>query len=197
MPAKFCEVEETIKNSRFITQIFNVSDSQHARQIILQQKQKYADARHVCSAFIAASPNDSAHYGFSDDGEPSGTAGKPMFAVLQGSGLGHVLAVCVRYFGGVKLGTGGLVKAYAGGVKLALQALEVTQMVPMHDYCLDCEYHHLDRIQYWLSELDGDITQIEYSDKLFIKIALSPSSYTRLQQKLNDLQLRLRASDAL
>ncbi len=173
-----------------------MTDAEHARQIIAQQKETYADARHVCSAFVAGPPSDSAQYGFSDDGEPGGTAGKPMFAVLQGAGLGHVLAISIRYFGGIKLGTGGLVKAYAGGVKKGLLELKTEQMVPMHDYRLVCGYHHLDRIEYWLNELDGHILDTEYSDKLVIKLALSEASYDHLQNKLNDLQLQLQASDA-
>ncbi|EWH10926.1 hypothetical protein DS2_06531 [Catenovulum agarivorans DS-2] len=191
VPAQFHQVEEVIKNSRFITQIFPVQDNNHAKQIIQQQKAAYPDARHHCSAFVAGAPNDSNEYGFSDDGEPSGTAGKPMLAVLQGSGLGEVLAISIRYFGGVKLGTGGLVKAYAGGVKLALETLPTIEKVIRQEYQLTCEYHQFDQIQYWLKQYDGQIIQTNYTDNVRLLLALDATNSENFANKLKDMQLKL------
>ncbi|WP_440903220.1 YigZ family protein [Catenovulum sp. SX2] len=191
VPAQFHQVEEVIKNSRFITQIFPVQDSNHAKQIIQQQKAAYPDARHHCSAFVAGAPSNSNEYGFSDDGEPSGTAGKPMLAVLQGSGLGEVLAISIRYFGGVKLGTGGLVKAYAGGVKLALETLPTIEKVIRQEYQLTCEYHQFDQIQYWLKQCDGLIIETNYADNVRLLLALDATNSENFANKLKDMQLSL------
>ncbi|WP_016957008.1 YigZ family protein [Catenovulum agarivorans] len=191
VPAQFHQVEEVIKNSRFITQVFPVQDSNHAKQIIQQQKAAYPDARHHCSAFVAGAPSNSNEYGFSDDGEPSGTAGKPMLAVLQGSGLGEVLAISIRYFGGVKLGTGGLVKAYAGGVKLALETLPTIEKVIRQEYQLTCEYHQFDQIQYWLKQHDGLIIETNYADNVRLLLALDATNSENFANKLKDMQLSL------
>lgn len=192
IPEGFHQVEETIKNSRFITQVYPVNSAEQAKEIIKKVKAEYPDARHHCSAFISASPTDYSQMGFSDDGEPGGTAGKPMLAVLQGAGIGQILVVCIRYFGGVKLGTGGLVKAYAGGVKLALKNLSTRWMTLKNHYQLVCEYAHWDQIQYWLTQLDGDVLQTDYSDKVELLLALTEANSDNLQTKLNDMQLTLK-----
>ena len=120
-PQQTVSCEESIKRSRFISLIIPVANRQQAQQQLEKIKQLHPQARHHCWAFVAGHPNDSQCLGFSDDGEPSGTAGKPMLAQLQGSGLGQILAVVVRYSGGIKLGTGGLVKAYGGGAPQTLK----------------------------------------------------------------------------
>ena len=191
IPKGFHQVEETIKNSRFITQIYKVQSLEQAKDVIKSVKLEFPDARHHCSAFLAGAPTDFNQMGFSDDGEPSGTAGKPMLAVLQGAKIGHILAVSIRYFGGVKLGTGGLVKAYAGGVKLALSSLETELMVPKEKYSLECDYAQFDQIQYWLSQEDADTLETQYTDKIELLLALTQASSDNLQIKLNDLQLEL------
>ncbi|CAG8999511.1 MAG: IMPACT family member YigZ [Candidatus Celerinatantimonas neptuna] len=114
------ECQQVIKKSRFITHLLPVADKYQAMSEIEQIRQEYPDARHHCWAFIAGAPDDTQVLGFSDDGEPNGTAGKPILAQLRGSGLGYICAVVVRYFGGVKLGTGGLVRAYGSSVGQAL-----------------------------------------------------------------------------
>ncbi|WAJ70293.1 YigZ family protein [Catenovulum adriaticum] len=192
IPEDFHQVEEIIKNSRFITQVYPVKSADQAKDIIKTVKAEYPDARHHCSAFIASSPADFNQVGFSDDGEPSGTAGKPMLAVLQGAGIGQILVISIRYFGGVKLGTGGLVKAYAGGVKLALSNLKTRWMIPKNYYQLVCEYGQWDQIQYWLAQLDGDIVETQYSDKVELLLALTEANSDNLQTKLNDMQLTLK-----
>lgn len=124
IPAAPLELSEEIKKSRFITFIAHTPTVEVAKVWVNEIKQLHPGARHHCWAFVAGAPQDSQVYGFSDDGEPSGTAGKPMLAQLMGSGLGEIAAVVVRYYGGVLLGTGGLVKAYGGGVGAALKRLE-------------------------------------------------------------------------
>lgn len=116
------EREITIKRSRFITWIARADSEDAAREVIAEARWTYPDARHHCTAFIVQ-PGDAGAAAIersSDDGEPSGTAGKPMLEALRGSGLTNVVAVVIRYFGGVKLGTGGLVHAYSSSVSEAL-----------------------------------------------------------------------------
>ena len=121
---------EEIKKSTFIVHISHTPTIDAAKAFIKQINNDYPDARHNCWAHVAGSPGGSHVYGFSDDGEPNGTAGKPMLNVLIGSGLGEITAVTTRYFGGIKLGTGGLVRAYGGTLNNALDVLETTLKVP-------------------------------------------------------------------
>ncbi|MGO2074996.1 MAG: YigZ family protein, partial [Pseudoalteromonas sp.] len=122
-PAESVFYQEEIKKSTFIVHIGHTPDLDAAKAFIRDIEQKYSDARHNCWAHVAGNPGGSHVYGFSDDGEPNGTAGKPMLNVLVGSGLGEVTAVVTRYFGGIKLGTGGLVRAYGGSLNNALTHL--------------------------------------------------------------------------
>ena len=124
--------EIEIKRSRFIAWAAQARTATEAREIIDAARSEFPDARHHCSAFSVGFPNPSLHS--SDDGEPAGTAGRPMLAVIQGSGLVHVVAVVTRYFGGTLLGTGGLVRAYSEATQAALDAakqvrLEIAQRV--------------------------------------------------------------------
>lgn len=129
-PAAPVLYQEEIKKSTFIVHIAHTPDLASAKAFIREIENKYSDARHNCWAHVAGNPGGSHVYGFSDDGEPNGTAGKPMLNVLMGSGLGEVTAVVTRYFGGIKLGTGGLVRAYGGSLNNALAQLTTTVKVP-------------------------------------------------------------------
>jgi len=129
-PATPVFYQEEIKKSTFIVHIAHTPDLASAKAFIREIENKYSDARHNCWAHVAGNPGGSHVYGFSDDGEPNGTAGKPMLNVLIGSGLGEVTAVVTRYFGGIKLGTGGLVRAYGGSLNNALAQLTTTVKVP-------------------------------------------------------------------
>ena len=132
--------EEEIKKSRFITYLRHTEGMEQSKAFLAEMKALHSSARHWCWATVAGTPNDSQQYGFSDDGEPSGTAGKPMLNYLLGSGVGEITAVVVRYYGGILLGTGGLVKAYGNGVQQALLKLETARKVLRENYRLQCEY---------------------------------------------------------
>ena len=115
---EYCVFEETIKGSRFLSELFPCDSQSKARDLIKEQKSKYSDATHVVHAFVIGSGAEI--LGMSDDGEPSGTAGRPSLDVLKGSGCTNILVTITRWFGGTLLGTGGLVKAYSNGVKQVL-----------------------------------------------------------------------------
>jgi uncharacterized YigZ family protein len=129
IPAGRVRIEEVILRSRFITTLAPVPAVEAARNLIAEVRAEFAGANHNCFAYLVGPPRSSAQVGMSDDGEPGGTAGRPMLAVLSGSGLGDVAVVVTRYFGGTKLGTGGLVRAYSGGVKAALAEVPVAEKV--------------------------------------------------------------------
>ena len=134
--------EEIIKGSRFLSELIICETQAQAREIIKAQKIKYNDATHVCHAFITGTAGEV--MGMSDDGEPSGTAGRPILDVLKGRGCTNVMLTVTRWFGGTLLGTGGLVKAYSGGAKsVILKANELKAFVPLiekKDFCFSVDY---------------------------------------------------------
>ncbi|NOU51382.1 YigZ family protein [Pseudoalteromonas sp. JBTF-M23] len=130
IPSTALSYHEEIKKSTFIVHLAHTPSIEDAKAFIKQINEQYPDARHNCWAHVAGQPGGSHVYGFSDDGEPNGTAGKPMLNVLIGSGLGEITAVTTRYFGGIKLGTGGLVRAYGGTLNNALAQLQTSLKIP-------------------------------------------------------------------
>lgn len=134
----YCTAETKVKNSRFIAEAFPVRTAEEARAKLAAQKEKYADARHVVHAFFAGTKAE--HSGLSDDGEPSGTAGRPVFEVLKGSGITNILLTVTRYFGGTLLGTGGLVKAYQDAAKQVLAAAQAEEYVEKDSFSFTADY---------------------------------------------------------
>lgn len=132
--------EETIHRSRFIVTMARVSSPEEAKAFIDSVREEHSQARHNCWAYVAGEPGSTAQVGASDDGEPKGTAGRPMLTVLLHCGVGEIVAVVTRYFGGILLGTGGLVRAYQGLVKLGLETLPVTERVPSDRIKLTLEH---------------------------------------------------------
>lgn len=176
--------EEEIKKSRFITYLRHTEGMEQAKAFWNEIKALHPQARHWCWAAVAGSPNDSQQYGFSDDGEPSGTAGKPMLNYLLGSGLGEVSAVVVRYYGGILLGTGGLVKAYGNGVQQALLAVEKVRKVLRENYRLQCEYDQFNSVQHLLGERDVEILDQQFSDKIELLLGINPTELTQIETEL-------------
>lgn len=127
VPRKRHRVSEMIKKSRFIATMAPAATPEAAKIFVDQVRTEFADASHHCWAFVAGAPGTTARIGMSDDGEPHGTAGRPMLNILLHSGIGEIAAVVTRYFGGVKLGTGGLVRAYSGLVQKAIASLPVEE----------------------------------------------------------------------
>jgi uncharacterized YigZ family protein len=139
IPAGDNKIELEIKRSKFIAYAINATDRQHADAFVKHLKNTNPRANHVCWAYIAGSP-ESTERSMSDDGEPSGTAGMPMLKVLQYSGLGDVAVAVVRYFGGIKLGTGGLQRAYSDAVVKVLEDLPLTLKVSRLQLRIEYDY---------------------------------------------------------
>ena len=186
IPAAPLELSEEIKKSRFITFIAHTPTVEVAKAWVNEIKQLHPGARHHCWAFVAGAPQDSQVYGFSDDGEPSGTAGKPMLAQLMGSGLGEIAAVVVRYYGGVLLGTGGLVKAYGGGVGAALKRLETQIRHQQTPSLIQCDYTDMGAVEALLSSHHGQVLDADYGVRVTLQVAWESSVWSQVDRELTD-----------
>jgi len=172
IPLQAVEFEEEIKKSVFITYLAHTPSVESAKAFVEKIKNKHADARHNCWGFVAGRPEDSMKWGFSDDGEPSGTAGKPILAQLSGSGVGEITAVVTRYSGGIKLGTGGLVKAYGGGVQQALKLLQTIEKKITTELLLELDYGFMPIAQSIFPQFGAQEVSAEYSEsvKMLVEI---------------------------
>ncbi|MGY5958993.1 IMPACT family protein [Kosakonia sp. BK9b] len=186
IPAAPVTFSEEIKKSRFITLLAHTDGVEAAKAFVEAVRTEHPDARHHCVAWVAGQPDDSQQLGFSDDGEPSGTAGKPMLAQLMGSGVGEITAVVVRYYGGVLLGTGGLVKAYGGGVQQALNQLTTARKMPLTEYTLCCDYAQLAGVETLLGQFEGKIVASEYQASVCLRVALPHSRLQAFSARLAD-----------
>ncbi|OOF51620.1 YigZ family protein [Rodentibacter trehalosifermentans] len=173
IPKSAVVFEEEIKKSRFITYLQHTEGLSEARAFWMKIKQTHPQARHHCWATVAGNPADSLQFGFSDDGEPAGTAGKPMLNALQGSGVGELSAVVVRYFGGVLLGTGGLVRAYSSGVQQALKLLETEIKVERVSFRLDCDYGQWGWVQLLCEKYQIAILSQDFQVKIHLILGIS------------------------
>ena len=198
VPTESVFYQEDIKKSKFIVHIAHTPDLDSAKAFIQEINDKYPDARHNCWAHVAGAPGGSHVFGFSDDGEPNGTAGKPMLNVLMGSGLGEITAVVTRYFGGIKLGTGGLVRAYGGSLNNAMLELKTQTKIPEAMICGVSEYSHQGLIEnilasYQVLDIQKQFTaQIQWQIKIDtreVKFALAEifeKTNARVEFKLKD-----------
>ena len=186
IPKSAVDFSEEIKKSRFITYLQHTEGLEQAKAFWTEIKALHPSARHWCWAAVAGSPNDSQQFGFSDDGEPSGTAGKPMLAALQGSGLGEISAVTVRYYGGILLGTGGLVRAYSGGVQQALKLLETDTKVNYAHYEVRCDYPQINGLQALCEHHAVLILAQDFQAQVTLHLAIRPDKFAFFQQALTE-----------
>ena len=163
IPAARHRVAEEIKRSRFITTVGHAPTLDEARDFIAGVRAEFADASHNCWAYVVGPPGSTAQMGMSDDGEPHGTAGRPMLNVLLHADIGEVVAVVTRYFGGTLLGTGGLVKAYSGGVQLALTTLPTLERVPSVELTIVVDYSAVTPIQRILPEYEAQVLDQQFA----------------------------------
>lgn len=176
--------EIDIKKSRFITYLIPIRTEDEFNQELAAIRKEHYKATHHCQAFILN--DDSSIQRMNDDGEPSGTAGVPMLEVLKRNQLTYIMAVTVRYFGGVKLGAGGLIRAYSSAVSEALQKAQLitnsTQMLVQ----IQLEYNQVDPFNYYLSQTDIPITLIDtqYTDKVTYDLALYVNDTEKVHQQL-------------
>ena len=174
------EIEE--KKSRFLGKVKPVETEEEALAFIESIKKQYWDARHNCYAFVIGEHSESIRC--SDDGEPSGTAGKPMLEVLQNNGLKNVVAVVTRYFGGTLLGTGGLVRAYTQATQAALEEAQVATMTLMSVLTIRTDYNAIGKRKYMFAQADTLVMREEYGVDVAVTIAVPVAEKEAMQKKI-------------
>ncbi|MBQ3783823.1 MAG: YigZ family protein [Lachnospiraceae bacterium] len=165
------EGEIVEKKSRFIAHVYPIKEEEQALELIAQCKKEYWDARHNCYAYVLGAKQELQR--FSDDGEPSGTAGKPILEVLLGEDIHNVLVIVTRYFGGTLLGTGGLVRAYSQSTKEGLANSVITERCHGQKLAIKTDYNGLGKMQYIIAEKDIPVLDTIYADNVEI-ITLVP-----------------------
>jgi uncharacterized YigZ family protein len=194
IPAAETRVEIRVLNSRFIATAAPVFSVDEAKAFVARIRAEFPDATHNVPAFVVGhGASVIAHT--SDDGEPSGTAGRPALAVLQGSGLGDVAVVVTRYFGGTKLGTGGLVRAYGDAVRALLEVLPRAQKVPTHTLLVATPYPLFERVRLAVEAHGGQILEEEFAAEVTITARFPVERVAAFQATLQELStLALHAS---
>lgn len=174
LTATYAEDFFIIQKSKFIGYIVPIEDDEDAIKKLDEYRKRYADATHVCYAYVADILGHTAR--FSDDGEPSGTAGQPILNVLKGNDLKKVLSVVVRYYGGIKLGTGGLTKAYSDATNLALKSSTILKFKLCDVYQLILEYNEFKKAPSIFDNLGLTIVSQEFSSDVKLQISV-PSGF--------------------
>lgn len=156
------------KKSRFIANVFSVESEEEAVEIIEKTKKQYWDARHNCYAYVLGA--DGGKQKCSDDGEPQGTAGRPMLDVLLGEEVRNILVIVTRYFGGTLLGTGGLVRAYSMATKAGIDASKIVMKCPAHRIRITTDYNGVGKLQYIAAQSEIAVLDTEYTDKVIMTL---------------------------
>ncbi len=169
IPAETVRVEQDIKRSRFIATAGRTAARKDAERFIEGMRNEFPDATHHCWAYVAGNPFDAPVVGMSDDGEPSGTAGKPMLNILQHSGIGEITVVVTRYFGGTKLGTGGLLRAYAGSVQLVLKKLPLQALVLTAAVEITLSHADENAIRWMLDQFRAKNLDVRYGQQIVLR----------------------------
>lgn len=162
-PGSWFEVEIEIERSRFITWLAHAPDTTAFDDLLAAARNAHPNASHHCSAFVAGPPGEQVSIGFSDDGEPGGTAGRPMYQALTGDGIGQVAAVVTRYFGGIKLGTGGLARAYTQAVMAALAEVPRREVTERRELRIQIDFAGEADARDWCAQQDVTITDALYT----------------------------------
>ncbi len=176
--------EITEKKSRFIATVYAVRTPDEANEKIAAIRKQYWDARHNCSAMVIGERGEFSRC--SDDGEPAGTAGRPMLSVLSGAGVTNALAVVTRYFGGVLLGTGGLVRAYSAAVQEALNACTLSECTEGLCLKIGTDYNGIGKIQYILAQRSLPVTDTSYTDTVEITTLVPAAQAGALKTEITD-----------
>jgi len=186
VPAATHRVEQEISRSRFITTIGRASTVEEAQAFVRAVANEFRDATHNCWAYVVGPPGDTGRIGMSDAGEPHGTAGRPMLNALLHAKVGDVVAVVTRYYGGTKLGTGGLVRAYGGGVQAALDTLPVTERIEFVSLAVTIDYGRLTALQQLCAEHEAEILDQEFAEQVRVTLRVPDGNAGRFRAALLD-----------
>lgn len=177
------EAKILVRRSRFISWIVPLKDKDVAMSMIGDRSRDFADATHNCWAWVYGLDREDSHY--SDAGEPSGTAGKPILNALMSAGLTNVVAVVTRYYGGAKLGVRGLINAYGQSVEAALGEASLIEVISMKELLVVCDYPDAQLLQGLLPKLGGSIADVSYDARVQCKISVPEASFAELSEFLD------------
>jgi len=186
VPAATHRVEQEIIRSRFITTIARASTTDDAVAFIRAVGEEFRDATHNCWAYLVGPPGDTSRIGMSDDGEPHGTAGRPMLNALMHAGVGDVAVVVTRYYGGTKLGTGGLVRAYGGGVQQALSTLPLTERIEYAFLTVVIDYSRISVLQQLCGDFEAEVLAQEFAVNVRVDVRLPGEHADRFRTAVLD-----------
>lgn len=172
IPAGYLERETEVKKSRFIARVYPVGSRDEVRERVAEAHKAYPDARHVCWGYQIGRPGSAAEAAMNDDGEPSGTAGKPILNVIQHKDMGDVLVIVIRYFGGIKLGAGGLVRAYAGAAESVLSEVERVVQQARVQARVGLDFADEQPLRHWCEGHEGIIDAIDYRARVEALVSL-------------------------
>ena len=189
VPASTQTFELEIKRSRFITSVSCITDRSEGKLVVQTTRNIYPTASHHCWAYIAGKPDDAHQYDQSDDGEPKGTAGKPMLNVLIHSGLGNTIVIVTRYFGGIKLGAGGLVRAYSRSVSEALKQLQTTEQQITTPLTIKFPYAYQGKLDNYFAIAGISITRQSFENNVSYVLAVPVSQFESMQRDISNLTL--------
>jgi uncharacterized YigZ family protein len=182
VPARTIRIEQEIRRSRFIATVGRAEHKAQVVALIEAVRAEFPDAAHHCWAYVAGPPGNTLDIGMSDAGEPHGTAGRPMLNVLQQKGIGEIVAVVTRYFGGVKLGTGGLARAYAGAVQQAIEALPLMERVDYRPGRIVVPYALENTVRHLLETMHLPVVDAAYGDRVVLHVRVPAPAQEELER---------------
>jgi uncharacterized YigZ family protein len=175
------QAEYEIKKSQFISAIMPCNNEHEALQQLQTLAAQHPNANHLAFAWRIRQEDGFINERCNDAGEPSGTAGRPILAPLEGSNIINVVVAVIRYFGGIKLGTGGLARAYGTAAKLAIDKADLSPWIELAELKLDIEYSQLQLLEYQLKQCRGQIIDQQFSDRVLVTISLPASEYEQIK----------------
>lgn len=190
------EAQIVEKKSKFIATLIPVENKQMAEEELQKIRKTYYDARHNCFAYRILEEEKVAERA-SDDGEPQGTAGSPMLDILRGSNLVNILVVVTRYFGGILLGTGGLVKAYSEATTNAIQKAQKIELSKVAELKILINYTELEKLKHYLRQIDGKIVQIDYKERIEATIYVPKDKQELFTKKYTNIPFEITECDFL
>lgn len=192
VPAGMQSAELVIKKSRFIAWAAPADTREAALEWLSQARAQYPDARHHCWAYLLGSSQRATQAAANDDGEPGGTAGKPILNVIQHKGITNVVVIVIRYFGGVKLGAGGLVRAYAGATEAVLSQTPLTELRPHTECQVQCDFANEQLVRHFVEQQQGVIIDASYQEGVTLSLSIDDEALPELQSLCASLGARLR-----
>lgn len=183
-----CTATLEIKKSQFLGFAYPITNREQIMFHVEQLRTQHPDARHICYGYIIGDPHNTTSAGFDDDGEPSGTAGKPILNVLQHKAIGNCLLVVVRYFGGIKLGAGGLTRAYSGTAQAVVDAMletgKLSEFVPLKQVTISTDFANESFVRHVLDGFGASILNVEYGKDVVLTVELAEQSVNELIEKI-------------